>query len=252
MHPRSMVNTSHRRRMSAISAAGIALVGAAAIACVGLAGGSGGSSGARQQVIVAAGDELLPSATAQDWVTYGDLLVRLRVTGASELPPTEEEVAAGEGFIPRGVVLDVEQVLWRRPSFDMATPRTLHWSVDGWRFHGESRTPIRLQGEPTLAPGHTYVAMITHLSVTDRVRQPGWIPLSVTSILPDQDNVLGKGDRLAGVKSDTSEGLTTMQRSVWRQPVSTLLTILRAERPDPSAAQWMAAPPDIRYRNNHT
>ena len=73
-----------------------------------------------------AGSELLPSASTTDWVTYGDLAVRARALEVVEVPPSAEELQAGEGVVGRQVKFGVEDTVWEQPGRNLERdPR--HW-----------------------------------------------------------------------------------------------------------------------------
>ena len=92
--------------------------------------------------MAASGDELLPSATAVDWVTYGDIAARVTVERAVEVPATDEEVKAGEGAIGRQVVVTVDDVLWRQGARTLNVPKELTLDAGGWTFRGSERRKL--------------------------------------------------------------------------------------------------------------
>lgn len=204
----------------------------------------------KPKLVVADGDDLLPSGTATDWVTYSDHLVQVTLTGERALEPSEEEKAAGEGFVPRVVSVHVDNVLWSR-SGAPAAPATMDWDLDGWTFHGDTRTPLRLDGEPSMAVGDTYVVPITYLSLTDTVSAAGWSPLSAESILPYADGTLGAGATVVGYSGPASDPshATEVRDAAWGQPASDLVATLNATAPAAAAAPYMNQPPDVRYQN---
>jgi hypothetical protein len=173
-----------------------AAVGAAAamaLTSVGfLHGGLGGGPAKppRPSVIRADADNLLPSDSAADWATYGDHLVEATVTSETALPASDEEQQAGEGFIPREIDLRIDKVLWSRTGAP-AAPASFDTQIDGWQFHGDTRTPIRIDGEPDMAVGDQVVLPITYLSQDDVVENAGWSPLSADSILDYDGSTLG-------------------------------------------------------------
>lgn len=209
-----------------------------------------GSSDApkRPKIVVADGDNLLPSATATDWVTYSDHLVQITLTGERALEPSDEEKAAGEGFIPRVVTAHVDKVLWSR-SGAPAAPATMDMDLDGWTFHGDAKTPLRLDGEPLMAVGDTYVVPITYLSQTDTVSAAGWSPLSADSILPYAGGTLGAGPTVVGYSGPASDPsrATAVRDNAWGQSASDLVATLKATAPDAAASPYMNQPPDVRF-----
>jgi hypothetical protein len=208
--------------------------------------GSPDTAPAAPKLIVAHADQLLPSETATDWVTYSDHLVVATMTGERKLAASAEEQRAGEGFIPRVVTLRVDEVLWSRPGARTA-PKTVDMDLDGWRFKGDKLTPVRLEGEPMLTAGSQYVLPLTYLDVTKTVTVAGWSALSMNSILPYKDGVIGKGDIVAGYAGPT-EPSTAVRDSAWQKPLTSLVSTLRSAQPDPNAAEAMTLPPDQRYQ----
>jgi hypothetical protein len=236
---------------------------------------------ARPSVIRADADALLPSTTATDWVTYGDHLVEATVTSEQALPASDEEIAASEGFIPRVIAIHIDKVLWSRTGAP-AAPADFDTQLDGWDFHGDERTPVRLEGEPMMAVGDTVVMPITHLDQTATVDTAGWAPLSADSILPYDGSVLGgtgpdpgatasaspsTGPTSSGVAphgtaddpvtsptddptDDPTDGGTppvTLAGQVAGGPLATLVNDLDTATPDPAASPTSSLPPDERF-----
>jgi hypothetical protein len=228
---------------------GVCAAVAATTTAVAATTGSADHAPGKPKVVVADAENLLPSATAADWVTYGDHLVVVTLTGEQAEPATAEEIAAGEGFIPRDVSVHVDKVLWSRPDAP-AAPATMDWSLDGWTFHGDARTPLRLDGEPGMAVGDTYVVPVTYLSQTATVGAAGWSPLSPDSILPYADSTLGSGAAVIGYSGPASDPSheTAVRDAVWGQSVSDLVATLNATAPDAAATPYMNQPPDVRYQ----
>ncbi|WP_225844747.1 hypothetical protein [Streptomyces sp. HPF1205] len=232
-------------------------------ACAALTAGTvavannGSAAPPRPKVVVADADALLPSDTATDWVTYSDHLAVVTITSERALPPSAEETAAGEGFIPRVVTAHVDQVLWSRPGAPTA-PTTMDWDLDGWTFHGDERTPLRVDGEPSMAVGERYVVPITYLSPTTTVDEAGWEPLSSDSLLPDADNTVGAGAKVYGYSGPQSDPAhtTDVKDDAWGGTPEELAATLAATPPDPNAAAYMDLPPDVRLSRangtNHT
>lgn len=200
---------------------------------------------AAPRLIVAQTDQLLPSATKQDWVTYSDHLVLATMTGERRLAAGAEEQQAGEGFIPRVVTLRIDDLLWSRQGARPA-PETVDLDLDGWRFKGETLTPVRMEGEPMLNAGGRYVLPLTYLEVTKTVSVPGWTALSADAILPCQNGVIGEGDVVAGRHADATGPDAAIRDTVWNQPLGSLIWALRSTAPDPAAT--MSLPPDERYQ----
>ena len=171
---------------------------AAAMLPLGLAScASNQSTSGRSDVVVAEGDELLPSATVADWRYYSDHLVRVRVVAVERGQVSEDDKAVGEGYVPRNLTFAVEDLLWSRPG-SPAAPERFTIEVDGWTFHGKTERPLRFQGEPMINVGHDYVLPIVFLTKGTVVTTAGWSNLGVRAIVPADKGVLGEGDTTVG------------------------------------------------------
>src|SRR4051812_23307467 len=135
------------------------------------------------KLIIAQSDQLLPSESLADWRSFADHLALVTITSERKLPPTAEEIAADEGYIPRVVALRIDSILWSRPHAP-AAPAEFQIDLDGWSFHGTTLTPLRLEGEPMMTVGKQYVMPIVRLVPSERVQIAGWSPLSPDSIIP--------------------------------------------------------------------
>ena len=72
----------------------------------------GGTS--RERLVIATPDEPFPHATLSDIVSYADQLSIVRVIDDRPGRMTPEEVAAGEGYLPRFGTVVIERTLWSR------------------------------------------------------------------------------------------------------------------------------------------
>jgi hypothetical protein len=206
---------------------------------------------ARSSVVVSAADQLLPSDTLTDWVTYGDHLVVVTVTGQRELAPTSEETAAGEGYIPRVISLRVDKVLWSRKQAPNA-PSSFETDLDGWQFHGDQRKAVRLQGEPMMTVGKQYVLPIVYFSKTKRVPNAGWSALSPNSIFPYEAGILGKGDAIPSLQAKGADKPADARGPFFDKKPAQLVSALTSTSPDPATAGAMKLPPDERAKYAHT
>lgn len=205
---------------------------------------------ARPSVIISNGDQLLPSETLTDWSTYSDHLVVVTVAGQRELAPTPEEVAAGEGYIPRVISLDIDKVLWSRKDAPSA-PASFETDLDGWQFNGDRRTAVRLRGEPMMEVGKQYVLPILYFDKTETVQNAGWSTLSPNSIFPYQEGTLGKGDVIPSLQAKNLATPTDARGPFFDKDPAQLAAALQATPPDPAAADAMTLPPDERMRQAH-
>lgn len=200
---------------------------------------------ASAEVVVAQGDQSLPSATLTDWATYGDHLVLATVTGERRLAPSAEEQAAGEGFIPRVIDLRIDQVAWSRDGAP-TPPTAFSTDLDGWTFHEDQEQPLRMEGEPMLVVGHAYLLVITWLPATADT-SAGWAALAPDAIIPAQGGVVGAGDAPVTLDGRTLELAWT---SFEGGSVDAVAAALRATSPDPDATapETWALDPVARFR----
>lgn len=223
-------------RRFATSAAVMIAVGACATAC-------GGSP-----AVIASGQEALPARSAQDWVTYGDAALLVRVVAEHRGQRSSPEADAGEGTIARTIDLSVDSVLWQRPGADERMPESMTWTTLGWTFHGDNERRMKMANQPDLAKGHQYVVAVVFRSENpDGSDVPHWIPLASEGIIAADDGTLGNGPDIVQ-KDAAAEGEEPPFRdTLWRKDVSAVGGILRGTEPDPAAAAWMSADPLERY-----
>ncbi|WP_143202259.1 hypothetical protein [Streptomyces sp. CB01249] len=239
-----------RSKVLAATAGSAIVVGALVTLLVVQAHGDDHQS-ARSSVVISHGDQLLPSDTLTDWVTYGDHLVVATVTGQRELAPTPEETEAGEGYIPRVISLRIDNVLWSRNEAPNA-PSTFETDIDGWQFHGDRRDAVRMEGEPMLEVGKQYVLPILYFSKTKTVQNAGWSTLSPNSIVPYQEGILGKGDVIPSVRQADGDTKPADARGpFFGKAPEELVSALKSTPPDPAAADAMKLPPDERAKRAH-
>ncbi|MFJ6988658.1 MULTISPECIES: hypothetical protein [unclassified Streptomyces] len=157
-------------------------------------------SDSTDSVLMGHGAAHLPNTTASDWVTYADHVVVVSATAETEIAPTEEELARGEGVIGRTVDLKVEKVLWSRP--DASRPAPAVWAYDavGWQFSDgdtDNRLRMALAEQPRVEPGHWYVMALAWEDAvcSGEVAEPGqWRGLGEGSEVPFDGGVLGRGE----------------------------------------------------------
>ncbi|MFE9171126.1 hypothetical protein ACFYNZ_16640 [Streptomyces kebangsaanensis] len=170
----------------------LGLAATAAVVTGTLAGVWAGSHGAEtpsrgSEVVLAQADDVLPSVTSTDWVTYADRVVVVRPTSDREIPATEEENEAGEGYIGRSATLAVDKVLWSR-SGAPAVPRSLTLDVAGWAFKDDQRQEFAVHDTPRLETGHTYIVALARLD------DGTWSILGSGASLPYDGGVIGNGE----------------------------------------------------------
>ena len=231
------IRTLHRRSLAII---GVILAMVAVVALVTHRLSSSAADG--PSVIVADADFLLPGDTLQDWVTYGDALAQVSVIDERRLPvsPGDKDRA----YVPRGIRLHVDRVLWTRSSTVPSVPSVLRWSLDGWTtIQGNRQVLLRVDSEPLMEVGKTYLAVITHLP--DRAGRAfhGWIPLNDAALVPVAGGRLDVGDSVVSRSRDPHN----YRQSLAGRPVSALVSDIQGASPDPKAAPYMRLPADQRY-----
>lgn len=156
------------------------------------------SPGSDDGLIIGQGSDRFPNRTATDWVTYADHVVVVTATDEKALEPTDEEVEAGEGYLPRVATLNVDDVIWTRQDADTAAPSgQFEYSAIGWEFHGEERTRLGVMDSPRIEVGHTYILVLTWEPAFDDGHDrtdAHWVSLGADSIIPYDDDVIGKGE----------------------------------------------------------
>lgn len=111
------------------------------------------------RILMADGDDRLPSITATDWVTYADHVVVVTAASERRLPISPTEAQRGEGLIGRTVTM---KVLWSRK--DAANPAPTSWTYNaaGFAFaKGDpAAVPMALHDRPRMEVGHQYILVI--------------------------------------------------------------------------------------------
>jgi hypothetical protein len=214
---------------------------AASLALNALLSSSGPSHPRAPKLIIAQSDQLLPSTTLTDWSSFADHLAVVTVAGERKLAPSADEIAAGEGYIPRAITLRIDSVLWSRPGAPQA-PKAFETDLDGWSFKGSAETPLRLEGEPLMAVGRQYVVPLVYLRPSKTVQVPGWSPLAPDSIIPYAGGVLGQGDSLSAKQTEAG----TPRAQFTGRSAGELSAALARTAPYPAAAGAMSLPPDER------
>ena len=179
---------------TAASVTGIAVAALAAPA-------SDDQSAPEPETLLAQGSDHLPSVTATDWVTYADHVVVVEAVSEETIPPTEEELARGEGVIGRTVTLAIEDVLWSREGAPQAAPETWDFSALGWVFTDgdtDDAVEMALHDFPRVEVGHQYVMAIRWeeaVCTADGDYTPAqWRGLGEGSEIPFDDGTLGNGE----------------------------------------------------------
>jgi len=192
-------------------------------------------------VVIGEAEELLPGETLEDWRTYADHVVRVRVDSEKRGRLTPEEMKNGEGFVDRTLSFSVEQVLWSSPHA-AAPPSRLTLQLDGWAVKGDRDLPVRFEGEPMIEVGNEYVMPIVRLTPGRQVAIPQWSNLSVRAILPISGEVIGRGDALVGGDPSRSPAAGRL----WGRRVASVASELAVTRLPQKAAPYMQLAPTDR------
>ncbi|WP_411082104.1 hypothetical protein [Streptomyces sp. cmx-18-6] len=216
-----------------------------AVACAALLAGCGGGEPAPDPV-KGEGKDLMPSRTAQDWVTYADHVVVATPTSEKELAPDQSEIDRGEGIIGREVHMKVEKVLWSRA--DAAQPAPASWprNSSGWVFEGGdvgNRAEFALTERPRIELGHRYIIALAwqgaKCSEGDAEEPARWMGLGEGSTVPYDDDTIGKGEMegeeqsagKAAAVSDSDDPEPRLEDELAGKDSDALVSALRAVRP---------------------
>lgn len=196
-------------------------------------------------VVLAQGDDRLPSRTASQWVTYADYVVEVTPVSQKEIPPMKEDLQHGEGVILRDVKLRVERVLWSRPGAPKAAPEVFDWTAFGWKFSDgdmNHRTKMAVADAPRIEEGHHYILAIdwqaARCAPGDYVPAQ-WDGLGEGSILPFDDKTIGEGEMegqhqsvtQARADTDSSDPNYGLEDRMVGKSADTLVKILKNAQP---------------------
>lgn len=206
--------------------------------------------GQSYRVGMSTGATLLPSDSVLDWTTYGDHLVLATAGDQIESAPTEEEMAAGEGFIDRAVTFTVDQVMWSRGGAP-AAPKEWKVAIDGYEFtvkdgKAVKKRQIITKDQPLIRKGKQYAVLITYIPQGRFSRAGAWTVLGANTILPYEGGVIGEGDSVPGYHGDSPD--TTARNLVWKKSEVELIELLESTPPDPASMPYLDLPPVERYR----
>ena len=172
-------------------------------------------------------DQAFPTDTLEDWVTYADRVVAVRVVGD------------GQQDQPRTVTWERQRVVWSnpaRPGEDAPPTDTARGGEKGG-------------AEPRLVVGHTYLTVLTHTALGvggDMPRE--WITMAV---LPFDDDLVGDGESFRGW-----QGQEALLDALWGKTGTQVANLLAATPVDPdtrpyarqdATAKWQHAADD-RYQ----
>ncbi|GAA4234101.1 hypothetical protein GCM10022254_38190 [Actinomadura meridiana] len=187
--------------------AGVGVVGLLAAAVAVLAphddqasGATAAPEAATPRVMVAEGDDRLPSTTATDWVTYADHVVVVTAASERRLPANPTDAERGEGLIGRTVDMEVTKVLWSRKDAPKAAPKSWTYNAAGFVLTEGDPTaiPMALNDRPRMEVGHQYILAIAwepaRCSPGDEPEPARWMGLGEGSEVPYDHNIIGEGE----------------------------------------------------------
>ncbi|TDD82165.1 hypothetical protein E1293_17090 [Actinomadura darangshiensis] len=153
------------------------------------------------RIVMAEGDDRLPSTTATDWVTYADHVVVVTAASERRLPVSATEAARGEGLIGRTVDMQVKKVLWSRKGAPEAAPKSWTYNAAGFALTNgdpEAAAPMAVHGRPRMEVGHQYIVAVSwepaRCSPGDKPEPGRWMGLGEGSEVPYDGNTIGQGE----------------------------------------------------------
>ncbi|MET9246167.1 hypothetical protein [Nonomuraea sp. NPDC003709] len=231
-------------------ATGIGAAAALAVAGVATVNAADGAPAPRR-IVMAEGDDRLPSITATDWVTYADHVVVVNATSEQTIPPAQIEIERGEGLIGRKVNLEVKEVLWSREDAAQTAPKGWEYNASGWTFtegNLNSPTVTAIYDRPRIEPGHQYILAIAwegpHCAEDDAPEPAKWMGLGEGSELPFDGDVIGQGE-MEGRAQSVAEARTLAADA---GPDAGLEEEMAGNSADALAAKLKATPPGERQQ----
>jgi hypothetical protein len=135
------------------------------------------AAGCGEYTVMESPDYTRPGETLEHWVSYGDQLSVVAVTGATGERPAERNSG---GLIGRRVTVRVERTLWRREGAPKA-PATLRFGVAGWMQEDDQdpdsrRTKLVSEGAPWMEAGRRYLVVLVR-------SEDEWFPLTDQAVM---------------------------------------------------------------------
>src|SRR5262245_20669383 len=142
-----------------------------------MSAGCGGDPGtdAEGSVVVASGLAAYPSESFDDWASYADAVVIVRIDH-ERAEPADEDRRRGEGLIPRTVAATISEVVWTYPGGPEMPDGPFEFLTAGWILHDGQEHPMRYGGAARLEVGSSYLMPIFQDRATG-----DWAALSSTS-----------------------------------------------------------------------
>jgi hypothetical protein len=208
-----------------------AVVGLFSLVAVGCGGSKAGET-----PLMAEGSDAYPHATLADWVTYGDAVVVFEVIAEKEIPPSRDELEAGEGLIMRELQARVEDLIWVADGAS-TIPTEFTFVSNGWSFKGSERRPMTSEGAGRLEVGRQYVGPVSPRG------SRGWYPMHPAETMDWTNDrasleTTNKGDGVSrGEAVEQVAGLNAQEIAV----------LLERQAPDPTASKDRSLSPRERF-----
>lgn len=183
----------------------------------------------------ASAEDAYPHETLVDWVTYGDAAVVARVVREDPIPPSSDEIAAGEGLVMRQITVVVEETIWAR-SGAPTVPERFDFVAMGWGFRGDWRRSEPKVRDHSFATGDR---LVFPAAWQGGGAEGGWSPLHHEEILSVDGGVVGEA--VAGAEGPAIDAAS---RATTRE----LGARLTETKPDPLASRFGDLPPRERWR----
>lgn len=191
-----------------------------------------------EAVIIGDGSLAFPTQTIEDWVTYGDFVALVTVTGSSPIAG-EKEMGTDARVINRELTVKVDTAIWRNPAApDTQLPDSISRPALGWTQDGANGplTKLAFEGSPWFEIGGQYLVVV----YSD---EEGYGIGSTGSALPYANGVLGEGEFLGGKPTAEYTGAL----SLLGQTLDAATTLLATAKPDPRVEGYMDLPARDRY-----
>lgn len=186
-------------------------------------------------------EDVRPSQTLSDWVTYADYIAVVTVQTDSLREPTKTEVKRGEGSMLRDLVMSVDEVLWTAPNAAAKLPTAIEWTAIGSAFSNGGKDTVRLaiRDTPRLEQGHSYIlALYRHPEVCSEgdEQKPYWDGLGAGSVVPYDSRSIGQGESAGSAQTvaKAADQVGSVEAKFAGQDAGSLAKALSEATPNPT------------------
>lgn len=132
------------------------------VLALGLAACSGRGDGARSDDRVPSmmGAKRVPDESLTDWVSYGDHLALVTVTGDRMLPVDPATRETGEGIVGREIDVRIDRMLWSRDQAPRL-PEVVSFNDVPYAYEHGKTTPMTFNGTSGYQPRERYLMLLT-------------------------------------------------------------------------------------------